>query len=408
MNQFVTVYSAEIVRRLRSRIFLVGLLLGALGMFALIKFPQFVDSTYVGQARKIVLAGDPSLAARAKPLLSKDFTLVGTMRAAGHPTVEDLRAHEGAKGIVELRRTPAGLRVRVYARDPGDIEPHSLRRDLLPLQLELGAHLSPGQTHALLDIPVTVRTVASKFGTAEQSNSARVIAYLLLFLLYLLVIMNGQLLMSSVAEEKTSRIAELLIASVNPTALLAGKIAASVSLAFVQLAVWIAVSFAAGGSPGASAAVSSSGNALQFSLADVSLGELAGFLLFFVLAFLETATLFAAVGSLVNRTEDIGSLSGPLILPIVAAFVIAIMGLAVPDSPIVVLGSLVPIVSPFIMLTRMVVSNVPNWQLVLSVAVNLLAIWGIAVLGGKIYRLGMLLYGRPPKFAQIFKALRSS
>ena len=144
------------------------------------------------------------------------------------------------------------------------------------------------------------------------------------------------------------------------------------------------------------------------SLTGISNADIAGFVVFFLLGYLQMATLFAAVGSLINRTEDIGSLGGPLFVPIVAALLIAVTALQVPDAPLIVITSFIPLIAPFVMFARIVVSSVPLWQIALSLAINIAAIYAIAVIGGKIYRMGMLLYGRPPKPLQLWRALRSS
>ncbi len=408
MSEFITVYSAEIMRRLRSRVFVVGLVVGALGIAALIKLPAYMDS-FVGQAHRIALAGDPALIAQAAPLLRKDYPIVRTMPGKTNVLPTDLGDAKGISAIVVVQKSVRGLRVVVYARDPGNISLTTLRRDLLPLSLQLATGLSRAALGKAMKPAITLRATNSKFGTAAQANDARLIAYLLLFLLYILIMLNSQLIMSSVAEEKTSRIAELLVASVNPSTLLSGKIAASATMAVVQLLVWIAVGFFFGAHPGSAGALEASGasRSTTFSISNVSTADLAGFAAFFLLGYLQMATMFAAVGSLVNRTEDLGSLAGPLVIPVVAAMIIAITALAAPNTPVVIATSFIPLTAPFVMFARIVVSDVPAWQVVLSLAINVAATWGIAVLAGKIYRVGMLLYGRPPKLSQIWSVLRS-
>ena len=405
MNELITVYSAEMLRRLQSRTFWIGLVFGLIGVAVMMKLPAFLDS-YASQAKHVVLAGDPALVAQAKPLLAKDFPDAGQIGPlAKPPSIADLRARR-ASSIIAIARTPSGLGVTIYATDPSDAQSSAIRRDLLPLNLELETHLPRARVHDLMQIPVQVRSVSEKFGTAAQADAAKVIAYVLLILLYLLIMINSQLIMSSVAEEKTSRIAELLVASVRPSSLLAGKVASSATLAIVQMVVWVAAAYAFGAQ--ASPVSSHSGDSsVAFTLNGISPGDIAGFAIFFMLGFLQMATLFAAMGSLINRTEDLGSVSGPLFIPVVAAFFIAISALEVPDSPGVVITSFVPLIAPFVMFARIVVSSVPMWQIALSFVINAAAIWGIAILGGKIYRVGMLLYGRPPRFSQIFHLLRS-
>jgi len=407
MSDFITVYSAEIMRRLQSRTFWIGLVLGVVGIAAMMELPRYFAS-YTMQSKHVLLAGDAQTVALAKPLLNKDFTIVGERRSTGAPTLDELQAKK-ASAVLAVARGPHGVSVTVYAKDPSVISTSRLQRDLLPLNLQLATKMRPAQVKTLMRVPVTTHSVASKFGTAAQADAARVIAYVLLFLLYILIMVNSQLIMSSVAEEKTSRIAELLVASVNPRALLAGKIGSSATLAIAQMIVWVAMAYFLGAqtSPSRAAGADASSDMDVFTLTGVSSSDIAGFVVFFIIGFVQTSTLFAAVGSLINRTEDLGSLSGPLFLPVVAAFIIAMSALAVPDSPAVVVTSFVPLIAPFVMFARIVVSSVPAWQVGVSLAINIAAIYAIAVIGGRIYRVGMLLYGRAPKPSQIWHAIKS-
>jgi len=406
IEDFATVYVAEITRRIKSRPYIIGLLVGVIAIMLVFKLPSFLDRT-IASTRTILLAGDPSLVARAKPLLAGDYDIVGTIASGAIDDAVLVRHHAG--GAVALRADRAGLHVTIYAHDPGNIGRADIRNDLLPLQLELTTGRSAGAVAKITAIPVSLRTVASKFSSAGQALAVRGVTYTLLFFLYLLTVLNSQLVMSSVAEEKTSRIAELLVASVNPSTLLAGKVLASATLGFLQLAVWIGAAVYVGSSApsqihGASAEqMMSLGNVLDA----VTPGLIAAFFVWFIIGFLQLSTLFAAAASLINRTEDIGSIAFPLVMPILAAFFIAIAGLAAPDSSLVVVCSYVPLLAPFVMFVRIAVSNVPAWQIALSLAINLAALYLIAVLAGKIYRVGMLLYGRSPSIRQVWSVITS-
>jgi ABC-2 type transport system permease protein len=409
MNDFITVYSAETMRRLRSRIFVVGVLVGALGIGLIIKLPTYMDSLS-NQANRVALAGDPALVSQARPLLRKDFQVVRTMPGKTSVSASDLTDAKKISAIILLRRSGHTMNVAVYARDPGNITVSALRRDLLPISLQISTGLTRTDVAKAMKLPVTVHATNSKFGSAAQANDARIIAYIMLFALYILIMINSQLIMSSVAEEKTSRIAEMLVASVNPSALLSGKIAASATLAVLQMIIWIAIGFILGAHPGPPAALASADTSrasFSFSLSNVSSADITGFAAFFLLGYLQVSTMFAAVGSLVNRTEDLGALAGPLVIPVVAAFLIAMTALAAPNTPVVIITSFVPLIAPFVMFARIVVSDVPLWQVLLSLAINIAATYAIAVLAGKIYRVGMLLYGRPPKLSQIWSVIRS-
>ena len=405
MNEVITVYSAEIMRRLRSRTFMLGLVFGILGIAAMMELPRFF-SQYDAQNDRILLAGSPRLVSAARTLLAKDFKILGERTSTAPPSLAELKQKK-ASSVVAILPGQHGVRAILYAKDPTSSWVRRLRRDLAPLNLQLATRIPAQQVQAMLDVPVQTRPLASKFGSAAQADTAKVIAYVLLFLLYILIMVNSQLIMSSVAEEKTSRIAELLVASVNPSALLAGKVLASATLAVAQMVIWVAVAYALGGQPSASGTMQGTDNSADFSLSGVSQVDIAAFVLFFLVGFFQTSTMFAALGSLINRTEDLGSIGGPLFLPVVAAFIIAISALAVPDSPAVVITSFVPLIAPFVMFARVVVSTVPVWQVVTSLAINVAAIALIAVIGGRIYRVGMLLYGRAPKPSQIWHAITS-
>lgn len=406
MNEFITIYSAEVLRRLRSRSFKIGLIIGALGIIVMFKLPAFLNS-YTEHENRIVLAGDSAVIAAARPLLDKNFNISAERPGLVHPTAADLDTRVKASAVIVLERAAHRLRASVYAKDPGSVSASDLRRDLLPLTISYSTNLTQQQVRALIKLPVDVHPLESKFGSAAQADQARMVANVLIFLLYLLIVLNSQLIITSVAEEKTSRIAELLVASVNPSALLAGKIAASATLALLQMVLWVAIGVAVGAQtpPGSHAEAAGAQHMLSFSA--ISPLDVAGFAIFFLVGYLQMSTMFAALGSLVNRTEDIGSIAGPFFIPIVAALLIAMTALGAPDAPFVVATSFIPLVAPFVMFARIVVSSVPVWQIALSLAINLAAIYAIAVIGGKIYRMGMLLYGRPPKLRQLVTALRA-
>ncbi|MDB5093049.1 MAG: transporter permease, partial [Candidatus Eremiobacteraeota bacterium] len=195
------------------------------------------------------------------------------------------------------------------------------------------------------------------------------------------------------------------VATLDPAQLLFAKILAATATSFVQLAVWIGTSLVVGKTVAGFFAEGSAavGNGPELG---VTAPEILWFIVFFVIGFVQCAVLFAAAGSLVNRSEDVGSVSGPLYIPIIGAYIIAQFALQYPNAPNVVAFSFVPLVAPFVMFTRVVVGSVPAWQLVVSISLNVLAAFALARFGGRIYRVGMLMYGRPPSPRQIVAAMR--
>ncbi|MDE2481739.1 MAG: ABC transporter permease [bacterium] len=402
----VTVFTAEFLRRVKSRAFMIGIVIGTLGIIFITKMPALLDKAFNGP-NEIVLVGDRALLDRAAPLLAKSYTIEAELppQAIDEAT---LRAHHASSAFVFTQHARS-FSLEVYAHDPGAVEVPRINRMLMPLALQDALHADAARVKQLTTVPIAIKSLSSKFANSADANAARGIAYTLLFFLYMLILINSQLVMGSVAEEKTSRIAELLIASVDPSALLAGKILAGTVLAVLQMVIWIGVGTAFGSPAGGAAANASSDNI--FSLAGIlnviTPGVVIAFLAFFVIGLLQVSTIFAAFASLINRTEDLGSVTGPLLIPVVGAFFIAIAALGSPDAPFAVVASFVPLIAPFVMFSRIAVSNVPLWQFAGSLAINLAALYAIAIGAGKIYRVGMLLYGRAPKLSQVWAVLRS-
>ncbi|MGH7684526.1 MAG: ABC transporter permease, partial [Vulcanimicrobiaceae bacterium] len=252
---------------------------------------------------------------------------------------------------------------------------------------------------------IDVEGVGGRYTTVESANFARGVATFLVMLLYIVVLINSQMLTSSVAEEKTSRIAELLVAAVPPSALLAGKVLATGASGILQLAVWSAAGFALVGR-GGDAHQAASETVLEI-LGALTPPIVVAFIGFFIIGFLQYSLLFASVASLITRTEELGSVTFPLALPAIAALLIAQFGTDVPNAPPVVITSFVPLLSPFVMFVRMLMSDVPAWQVALSFALNIAVLAAIVPLAGKLYRIGLLLYGRAPKLTQIWTVLKS-
>ncbi|MBV8299105.1 MAG: ABC transporter permease [Candidatus Eremiobacteraeota bacterium] len=408
MNTLAVVFNAEFVRRIRSRAFVAGTLIGAVSIVLIAMLPALVGGMLSSSSKKIVLAGDPALTATARTLLKRDFTVVAMVpKLDGPPSAQFLDAHDKASAVAVLARSGEGLRVTAYARDPSAFR-DTFAADLAPIQIALATGAPVQRVAAHSTVPVEVHDVSGRFATASAADAAKGIAYLFVMLLYLAILLNAQSIMTSVAEEKTSRIAELLVATLDPARLLAAKILAAAATGFIQLGVWVAAGMLSGravttlfarGDEAASAPL--------FGSLSVSSGEILAFLAFFAVGFAQYGVLYAAAASLINRTEDLGSVAGPLVVPVVLGIILAQIGLQFPNSPSVLVCSLLPLISPFVMFTRIAVSNVPAWQVVLSLAINVATAVLLAWLSGRVYRVGLLLYGRPPSIKQIVATLRA-
>jgi ABC-2 type transport system permease protein len=356
----------------------------------------------------IVLVGEPALTAAVQALVANDFTTVDRRtHIDGTPTVPFLRADHDAADAILIERHADGIRLKVYARDPSDFGT-LFARDLAPLQVALATGLHVGEVKRHVTVPVSVHDAAGRFASVSSARAAKGVASLFIILLYVAILINAQVIMSSVAEEKTSRIAELLVATVDPAQLLTAKVLAAGAAGFIQLLVWLSLGAA---SSKLVAAVLPHATAFAhpstFTAISVSPGEVAAFLAFFLVGFAQYSVLYAAAASLINRTEDLGAVAAPVLMPVLTGFIVAEFAVTYPTNPWIVACSQLPLLAPFVMFSRIATSTVPAWQIGLSLAINVAAAVGFALAAGRIYRVGLLLYGRLPTPAQVVRALRA-
>lgn len=252
--------------------------------------------------------------------------------------------------------------------------------------------------------------VAEIFGAQIESSSENLgvdqtqsffYTYIMIFALYMVIILYGQMIATNVASEKSSRAMELLITSVKPTAMMFGKVFSSMIAGFTQLLCVFG-----------SAVICYKINAEYWSDKPMigSIFNIPGYLLgymllFFVLGFAIYAFMYGAVGSTVSKLEDVNTAVMPVTLLFIVAFFVVFYSMmnGDMDSPVITVCSFIPFTSPMAMFTRIALSEVPAWQIALSVIILAASSVAIGVISAKIYRLGVLLYGNRPKLGSIIK-----
>ena len=230
--------------------------------------------------------------------------------------------------------------------------------------------------------------------------------YIMIFALYMVILLYGQMVATNVATEKSSRAMELLVTSAKPTAMMFGKVIASCLAGLIQL-------------------VAIFGSALLFyqlnrdqwgdnpiiaSIFNMPLELLLYMLLFFVLGFFIYAFLFGAVGSTASKLEDINTSVMPITLLFIIAFMVVVFSMTSGnvDNIWMLICSYIPFTSPMAMFTRIAMSTVPVYEIVISVGILIASVVGVGILSAKIYRVGVLLYGTSPKPGAIIKAIRNA
>ena len=301
--------------------------------------------------------------------------------------------------------------------------------------------------------------------TVSESGVYMIVSMLLGIVIWMFIMMFGGQVMSSVIEEKTSRVVEVLISSVKAMDLMFGKIVGVALVALTQFFLWIVLTmllvcgataiagedvmknFSAsnpemmaqtmgvsaeqmqsltGVLPAADQAAASDQAAAAGAAAVKSAGQAApsemsvvvstlmnipwtklvvSFLIYFILGYLLYASMFAAVGSAVENEGDAAQLQMPITIPLVIAYFIILIAYQNPDSGVVVWGSMIPFTSPIVMLAR-IPYGVPMWQLVVSIALLLATFVGCAWLSAKIYKVGILMFGKKSTFKDLWKWLK--
>uniref|UniRef100_UPI0040570131 ABC transporter permease n=1 Tax=Alistipes sp. TaxID=1872444 RepID=UPI0040570131 len=268
----------------------------------------------------------------------------------------------------------------------------------------------------------------------EQGPSAGAsfaISYLLAFVLYMFLIIYGQMVMQAVIEEKNTRVLDVLVTSARPFQLMLGKILGIASVAVVQVAIWGVLIFGVGaiGSSLLMPEVLSAEQIAQLDelqegtldtttvdpevLSDMQLfatftdvGYLvmifAYLLLFLVGGYLLYSALFAAVGASVDNIMDAGQLTTPIMLPIILALMIMFVVMKDPNSGLAFWFSIIPLTSPIVMMAR-IPAGIPAWEPILSLVVLYLTILGTVWLAAKIYRVGILMHGKKPTLKELWR-----
>jgi ABC-2 type transport system permease protein len=379
------VAAREITARIRDRNFLISslvilvLLIGSLGLqFALGSGSEPTRIGVVGDAAQL----EPALEAQGDALRVDVEVVELDDEAAARAAIED----EDVDGVLMADGDPELL---VQQSAGGSLQ--AVVQGAVA-QLSISEQLAAAGVTGL-DVPeVPVRAFEPE---AEQDQQRVVVAIIGVGVLYGLLILFGQFVAQGVVEEKSSRVVELLLATMKPWQLLAGKIVGLGLLGLAQIVVIAGVGV---------------GGALAFDLVAIP-GELVGtavsVVLWFVLAYAFYAAIFAAVASLVTRQEDLNTVVMPTILLLVAAFVVGIQAAAEPDGTLAVVTSFVPGLSPLVMPVRQAAGDVAVWEIALAVVLMLIAIALIVRVGGRVYAGALLRTGGRTKVREALRAERA-
>ena len=249
--------------------------------------------------------------------------------------------------------------------------------------------------------------VGEKGATRQSGSMAFGITYGLVLLLYMALLLYGTFVMTSVIEDKNSRVVEVIISAVKPHEFMAGKIIGTGGAGLTQFFVWIIFAMLAS-SCGIFVAQKLSPQVNDILIPSISLWVYAAFILFFLLGYFLYATLYAMLGSMVNSLQESQNLQWPVMSFLIVGMLMMLGIIKNPDSTLAVVLSLIPFFTPLLMFLRIAVGAAPLWQVILSIIIMSVTIWGFVIISGRIFRVGILMYGKRPTLPEVLKWIKYS
>lgn len=232
----------------------------------------------------------------------------------------------------------------------------------------------------------------------EEGYGSLILSYIFTFLLYISLLMTGQLMLQSVIEEKSSKIVEVILSSVSPRELMTGKIVGSAITALIQMSIWVAAIIAV-----ASSAIYALPPEI---MVNVSSTQIIYLLVNFAIGLVLYLSLFGMMGSIFDNPQDAQSGMWPVMMLIIIPFFIALSMMENPNGPIANIAAIIPFTSVMVMPVKMSLVEVPIWQLLVSLVLNVAAVFLIFPIAGRIYRVGILRTGKKPKWSEVVKWLK--
>ncbi|MFC2411701.1 MAG: ABC transporter permease [Bacteroides sp.] len=425
MRQMLLIAKRELMVRVRRKSFIVSTFLVPLFFAGMGIVPVVLVNMDSGTESRIgVIDASGRVAAGLTDSQNVKFTVLKGMKPSDVQAVMadpaftgvltiDSGAVETAKNItLYVRKSPSlELTAKIEGRLAESISEQRLQQYDIPDLKEVVERLR---------VSVQMKSITLKDDGSEEESSATVttvIAYILGFLAYFLIMVSAQMVMNGVVEEKSSRIVEVLASSVRSFDLMMGKILGIVSVFLLQALLWVVLTFiiigiaipiigvtmmkeasaaasSLGGDAGITGMFGEVGGQVLAPLANVNFAAIIGtFIFFFLFGYLLYASIFAAVGSAVEDPSDTGQLMLPITAPLLLAMLCMLMAMKTPDGPVAFWFSLIPFTSPVVMPVRMTY-GVPAWQLIVSGIILVGSFIGMTWLSARVYRRGVLMYGK--------------
>lgn len=435
MRKILAVIKREYIQMVRTKGFIIGTVLGPVFMIALIVVPIIVSSVSVEKQETIGVVDltNEIFMELDKKLDHKDHRLKDGFRRYV------LEKIEPSAGLEELRHK---LRERVLKKElsayiyiPEDVLEIGVResavRDSEPEEKKVeyvSEHttdfeklrtlsrvlnnviiekrlkregLDPQKVSQYIKRVELQPIKITKKGEEKDTGGTFMISYILALIIYMAILIYGQVIMRGVIEEKSSRVVEVVLSSLKPFQLMMGKILGIGAVGLTQFSIWTL--FGIGASVYGTSFIPAGVN---FSMPSIPAHVFVYFVVFFILGYFLFGTLYAAIGSMVNSEKEAQQLVMPVTMFLIVPIMLMIFIIRAPNSSIAVFLSFIPFFAPILMFLRITVLLPPFGQIGASIVILILTILLMIWLTAKIYRVGILMYGKRPKFAEIVRWIR--
>ncbi|WP_082234724.1 ABC transporter permease [Halobacillus massiliensis] len=413
MNKFLIMVGHTFASRVKSKSFIITTIVTLSLIFLITNIQSIIEVFDNGedeadQTKVMVVSENEEWAGAMAEVLDTSESF--SAEVTGLPVEELKKAAEDSEGkeaALEITESDSGLPAAYYysaeSLSPGDSE--IVEQSLQQLKMQAISNqtsVDPGVL-AAIQMPPELNEVylGDEESTAENIAQTQGLVYIMLFLLYLSVLLYGNMIVTEVATEKSSRVMEILISSVSPISQMFAKITGIALVGLLQFSLIIGIGYLG------IKQNSGEGSFLEIvGLGTIQWDIIAYAVLFFILGYFLYATLAATLGSLVSRLEDAQQMVAPMTYMIIIAFFIAIFGLNDPDAAFITVTSYIPFFSPLLMFLRIGMLDIPVWEVVLSVGVLVISIVLLAIIGAKIYKGGVLMYGKTSSLKDVKKAIQ--
>lgn len=415
MRNTLLIAKREYLEQVRGRSFRFSTALVPL-LIAFLMGGNYLMMRHAGPGKHIAIAAtDPSLAEAVKSRLLADKKAAFAVDVVAPASPDEraaLREQVGNKsldGLLTIDATDADApKVSYLSPSIGDMETVARLKDAVRTALARQQLQSSGMSQAQIDrmfgdVSFETQRIGRQDKVVKGSGMATLAKVNVMLLLILMpILLHGMDMARSIIEEKSSRIFEVMLAVASPEESLSGKLLGTGAVGLTQIAIWIAAVVLAGSS---AALASMMGGNPELH---ISAAELAFFAVYFILGFLFYSAIFSGLGATCETAQDLQMYASLIVIPVWLAMFAVMNVVNHPGSPWNTAASLIPITSPFVMVPRMGIETVPAWQIAASLAILIASLWIALRLSARLYRVGILMYGKRATLPEILRWLRSS